>query len=275
MARPTIFFDSSVCIDVARKNIPPEEWAFVYRRLFNSFRYCISPLTVYELVSGLDTGDEQHFRDNQEVFRILYPTRRITILPLLRTFVSMNLFGEKLPVPHSLNTDFHLWIKAILKAETRASLESGKLRISLKGRKGFGLVLSDINSQMRVFQDGYAKLFTRLREQGAPELTAEIWADFVLRDLRKTINTENRNIVLNRLDAAYAFACSLWGFMRNESYDFRKHRTEIVDAQQLYYLCNSRLYFLTNERKLKTKIAKSAQGERILLFQELEDILSK
>ena len=170
-AGPKIFFDTSLCIDVGNGRLG-ESPSWVYRE----FRYHISPLTVYELVAGLDTGQDRYFNRNREAIRAVYPTGPKRFLPLLRSFIPKQLFGETVKLPPSVDVDFDLWIKAVLKARTREELESGKLKVGLKGRKGIGLRLESINEQMRRIEDGFANLLTAFRKSGAPSLTPGIVA---------------------------------------------------------------------------------------------------
>jgi hypothetical protein len=65
----------------------------------------------------------------------------------------------------------------------------------------------------------------------------------------------------------------LWQFIRNPDYNFSKHRGEIVDAQQLYYLCQPNIYFVTNDTRLKEAVSDSPQGRRVMTYQELTEWL--
>jgi hypothetical protein len=90
-----------------------------------------------------------------------------------------------------------------------------------------------------------------LRKAEVSDLTRSVWAEKILRDLGKPLSRPNVAIVLERLDAAYRFDRHLWQLIRNSEYDFSKHRGKIVDAQQLYYLCQPDIYFVTNDARLK------------------------
>jgi hypothetical protein len=269
--KPKIFFDTSLCIDIARK-IPADEWSKVSNRVFRKFRYFISPLTVYELVAGLASADERHFIQNQEAIRAVYPTGPKTFLPLLRAFIPAQLFRERVMVPPSIDTDFKLWVKVILKARSRKELESGKLGIGIKGRKGFGILLDGVNSQMRVIEDGFAGLLSFFRRTKAPTLTPDVWAKLILDAMCKPNTRENLHLVLDRLDAAYRFESRLWSFIEQSNYNFSKHRSELVDSHQLTYLCDSEMCFATSDKRLKKTVAESPQCARILTYEELRQL---
>jgi hypothetical protein len=269
-SKPKFFLDTSVCIDVARSNsISADDWARVLRRCKAKFRYCISPETVFELVAGLADSNEAHFTESQEPIRVLFPAGPKSFLDRLRVFVPNTVFGEKRKPVYSVETDFDLWIRTVLHAPDKKALQSGMLRIGLKGRCGVGLDLDHIRKSIRDIQAGYASRFDSLRKRGVPDLTRDTWAEMILQDLRKPITPQNLDLVCEKVDAAYQFDSYLWRFLRNPDYDFSKHRGEIVDAQQLYYLCDSNVYFVTNDRRLKSAISRSPQVSRVLTYQEL------
>jgi len=263
-----IFFDTSLCIEIGKGKLSgyPD-------RTFKEFRYQISPLTVYELIAGLATGQDSFFNRNREALRAVYPTGPKRFLPLLRSFIPKQLFGENIKLPPSVDVDFDLWIKTVLKARTREELESGKLKVGLKGRKGFGLDLESINKQMRQIEDGFANLLTAFRKTGAPLLTPDIWAKLILDSMGKSVTTENVSTVLQRLDAAFRFEQRLWAFITSPNYNFHKHRSELVDAHQLTYLCDPDLYMVTSDKKLKKAIAESPQSKRVVTYNELAKLV--
>lgn len=239
----------------------------MFRRIRKSYEYTISPLTVYELIAGLSGTSEGQFDGKKDAIRFLYPTGGKEVLSLLRAFIPKQLFNEERQLPPSVDTDFPLWLKAVLQAKTKASLQSGRLKV---GSKRIGLDLANINKQMRDVENGFAGLFTRLRAQKVPELTPNVWAEITLTAMRIPINPNNLQITIDGLDAAYRFAAGLWAFIKNPRYDFHKHRAELVDAQQLYYLCDPTIWFVTNEaRRIRNKLSSSPQSNRIITFDEL------
>ena len=94
----------------------------------------------------------------------------------------------------------------------------------------------------------------------------------MLRDLGKEIPDEHWGQIIDRFDAAYCFDRHLWNFIKNPSYDFSKHATELVDAQQLYYLCDSEMHLATTDKRLKNVVRTSLQSNRILTYDDLSAI---
>lgn len=112
-------------------------------------------------------------------------SRRICHWPetLSRVFIPNTLWGEHRKASDHIEANFDSWFKAILTAPDRATLESGKLRVSGKGARGFGLLLDEVNRSMRMVQKNYARNFNALRARPVPELTRDVWAHLMLRDL--------------------------------------------------------------------------------------------
>jgi predicted nucleic acid-binding protein len=260
--RPILFFDTSVCIEVARRNVPNSKWAAAWRRILADYRYRISPLTAYELIAGLATGDEAKFDQNREALRVVFPARQKKVLPDLRTFIAKQVFNENLVSPsHLPNTD--LWIRTVLRAPTKRALESGSVPVGQTHRH-FGLDLSNINQQLRDYENQYVSRFRDFQRLQVPQLTPDVWANLILKSYRKETTLTNRLLVLEKLDAAYRFDVTIWVHAQHPKYNLDKHKTELVDAQQLYYLCNSDVHFLTADSRLRNRVLSSSQIDRIL-----------
>jgi hypothetical protein len=216
LSKPNFFLDTSVCIDVARaKSISASDWGHTWGQCKAKLRYCISPVTAYELVAGLAESDEAHFIESRKPISVLYPAGPKRFLDQLSVFVPNTIFGEVRKPADSVDTNLDLWMKAILRSPDKATLQSGRLRVGLKGRNGFGLDLESIRKSIRDIQAGYARLFLSFRKSGVHDLTRDIWAKMLLVKLGKAVNSMNVTTVLERLDAAYQFDRYLWRFIRN------------------------------------------------------------
>jgi hypothetical protein len=266
LAKPKFFLDTSTCIDVGKGTIASSEWAWLFARATRKYQYCISPLTAYELIAGLATGADAHFDRNREAVRILHAQGRGSYLKPLRTFMARVLFGE--PVETAAAPHIELWLEAVLRAKDRAALE-GNVRVPYKGQwRTFGLKLSEINRQLRDIQAGYAKRFRQFRSETIADLTPEIWAKMVLDGLEQPVTDANRKIVLESCDAAFRFDRGFFDYCKDPKYDFSKHGAEIVDAQQLYYLCDATVLFVTEEKKIRKRVSDSPQAHRIMTADE-------
>ena len=266
-AKPKFFLDTSVCIDVARGAISSSAWASLLAGATKNYQYCISPLTAYELIAGLATGADSHFDRNRQAVRILHAQGLGSYLKPLRTFMGKMLFGE--PVETVAAPNIELWLEAVLRAKDRVALEGADLRLFHKGTwRTFGLKLKEINRQLRDIQEGYAERFRQFRSEKIPDLTPEVWARMVLDDLQQPVTDANRTIVLQSCDAAFRFDRVLFDYCKDANYDFAKHGAEIVDAEQLYYLCDATVLFVTEEKKLRKRVSDSPQSHRIMTVDE-------
>src|SRR5689334_14952648 len=125
--RPILFFDTSICIDVARERIQPSEWKPTWKLISRNYRYRISPFTAYELLAGLATADDKRFDKNREPLRVLFPAGQKKILPALRVFMAKQLFNDDL-TPHPDVPDINRMLRITLQAPTRQALETERVR---------------------------------------------------------------------------------------------------------------------------------------------------
>jgi hypothetical protein len=195
------------------------------------------------------------------------------VLKALRGFMAKVIFDDDVGAVAA--PDLELWMRAVLRARDRRMLESGRMRMLWKGRwRSFGLDLGNVNSQLRNVQQKYADQFREFQKKKLPLLTPKVWADMVLARLNKPMTSSNRDLILERCDAAYRFDKLLFELYKDPKYNPFRHGPEIVDAQQLYYLCDTEMLFITEEKSLKNKVIGSSQLPRILTFSELKERVS-
>jgi hypothetical protein len=108
----------------------------------------------------------------------------------------------------------------------------------------------------------------QLRDGDLLRSAPETWATAVLGLIGIDANDKNRSKLLSVLDAAYHFDVSLWDLAKDKSYDFKDHDSDWLDSQQLYYLCDPAVVFVTKDSRIKKRSRKSAQTDRILLYSE-------
>lgn len=76
LRRRKFIFDLQIASYVQSGKIAPSEWESVLKYLSNRARYAISSITLYELIAGIDGGDEGHFPENRDRPNILYEPAR-------------------------------------------------------------------------------------------------------------------------------------------------------------------------------------------------------
>lgn len=271
MLKPRIFFDTSICIDVADGAISLTDWQGIWKRLTTHFRYCISPLTLNELLIGLGRGDTEHFCKNQQALRVLSGTSgRRKFLKFPGRFVIENVLGIQIPQPKFEPRDFEGWLGVALRARDKESLESGRVDLKPYGLRTFGMNLAVIDEQTRKGKKDHAEALNRLRGGTLRAPSAKQWAaSFISAMGIRPIRDEACAKLALALDAAYRFDQCLWRLARESNYNFNRHDTDWVDLHQLYYLCTEDVHVLTSDRDLTERTAGSLQRDRILKASEI------
>jgi hypothetical protein len=129
LRRPKFVFDTQVISYLSDGTIPRAEWDAVRKFMSRRARYAISSITLYELLAGIEGGDEAHFRENQRRIKVLYEPEKRKFLPLPGDFVRSAVFGLALRnqsfQPHKLK----IWIEVILSAEAKKDLKDGRVTL--------------------------------------------------------------------------------------------------------------------------------------------------
>jgi hypothetical protein len=70
------------------------------------------------------------------------------------------------------------------------------------------------------------------------------------------------------LDAVYAYQESVWTMSTSDAFKPENNQNDWIDLNQLFYLADPSVYFLTAERKIKLRCQRSNQANRILVLSE-------
>jgi hypothetical protein len=276
MLRNKIVYDTQIVSNAAAGIIPAQEWTRVSHYISSKCRYCISLNTLYELLAGLASGDDSHFEENQNRLRFLCPPYRKEFLPLVGDFLRTRVFGKPLR-----RRDFHpsrlgLWPKIILRAKYRAQLEGGVTLDSPthKGRR-YGFSLAALLRQIQEGKTNHSRVLGELRSGTLRRSSPQIWATAVLHRIELSADSSNIQKLLTALDAAYHYDQSLWELAENQTYDLTRHDSDWIDEQQLFYLADPTVLFVTSDTRIKRRTSKSRQADRILSFEELKILAAR
>lgn len=264
--KPTIFIDTMICNHVVDGRIGSEEWQRVKRYISDHFHYAICPLTMIELILRIGRGSDEYFGRNRRALNVLYGSGERRILPFPGQFMSRALLEEDRPNPQFNPKRFDLWMRLIFKARDKASLKQGK--ITLRGIRHivYELDLDSIDHQHKRGIDEHVRNLEEFRLGNLIRPTREEYAAGIFEKMGRPLNTEEQKQVSTRLSAAYAFDTWLWNMAKNKSYDFAKHPTNWVDLQNLMYLCEPSMYFLTNDTDISREASETSQASQILPF---------
>ena len=272
LVRKKIVYDTQVVSNAAAGLISTGEWARVSRYVSTKCRYCISLNTLYELLAGIASGDDNHFEENRNRLQFLCPPYRKEFLPLVGDFVRSRVFGEPLRRP-----DFHpcrldLWPKIVLRARNRADLDNGLVTLDGPSHKGkrYGFDFASLVHSIQEGKDNHSRVLSELRDGTLKRSPPNIWAASVLSRVGVSSDVRNIRRLLTALDAAYHYDQSLWELAESHKYDFARHDSDWIDEQQLFYLADPRVLFITSDTRIKLRTSKSRQADRILSFDEFK-----
>jgi hypothetical protein len=268
--RPKFVFDAQIVSYVRSEKIPRAEWEGVRSYMSSRARYAISSITLYELLAGIEGGDDAHFHDNRERLRVLYEPARRELLPLAGDFVRSVVFG--LPIrskafqPNKLKT----WIEVILSAQTKKDLKEGRVVLRGNADQSYGSSLAQFADQIRRGKQMDADRLEKLRRKLLLPSTPDTWSREVLKRMDVPSDPANITKLQSSLGAAWRYELSRYELAKDPAYDFAKHDSDWLDGQLLYYLADPVIHFVTSDRRLKNRARGSSQANRILSFDELK-----
>jgi hypothetical protein len=261
--------DSSVCVDVARGNLKPEDWRALRETIQRKFAYFVSPLTFIELVSGLGKGDEGYYQRNLEALKILLePGERFLQFP--NRFVLDRVLGIVKEHPGFEPTDFSTWATVLLNAATKKQLADGNVDLMDLSRDAtFGFDFTKIIKPLEEGITNHVAIYEGIRNRKEPCPTRQQWADAFLVANGLPLTQTNRQVMLERIDAAITLASHLCELARTTDYKFEKHKGDWIDDQHLYYLADPEIHIITMDKPLKDRIKSSSQARRVLTPEEV------
>jgi predicted nucleic acid-binding protein len=270
MARPKLFLDTDVCINAANGKIHPAEWRRVQKHIGTHYRYCISFITLKELLGKLARGSDAYFERNKEPLRVLYQPARRQFLPYPSVFALRTVLGIKSAARiHDSGLTEEVWaekvLRAVLDAPSKARLKHG---IEVPNQKR--MVPFDIDHFDRhenAPQNEHAKLLQGIREGNTDPPVARKLAAWILKQHGLTPYTEDCEKLAVALDAACCFTVSLSKMAKDKGYDFKTHASDWGDTLQLFYLCDESMHFLTMDGDFRNRTKNSLQSSRILTYR--------
>jgi hypothetical protein len=254
-----VFFDTSICIDAAkeRKGINRRDWQKVARFVTSHYRYFISPLTLGELVAGLRNSSEETFIADLEPIRIVACGKSPKFLPYPKQFVADRLFGASLPLKDGISENFSYWLTSSLHSRSKAEL-STKMNLDQ-----FSTEIQSIENQFAINCE--IDRHDMLNSVKLADFDRR-WAGGFLEILRLPVNDRNCETMINGVNAAYFMERNLRETAANRN--FQKNRSELVDAQQLAYMCDPTMHMVSTDSRLRSWISRSPQSARVLSYEQ-------
>jgi hypothetical protein len=278
LRRPKFIFDVHIPSYVQSGKITQPEWRSVLKFLSSRARYAVSSITLYELIAGIDGGDDAHFPDNQDQLKILCEPAGREFLPLASDFVRSVVF--KLPIrARAFESDkLKRWVDVILKAPSKADLLAGN--VVVRGQT-YGSDLASRVDEIRQGKKQDAKRLEKLQRNQprvwTPELlltACEGWHTTALKRMDVQPTPENVAEVKDRLDAAWFYERERYKLSRNKTYNFTENASDWLDSQLLFYLADPQIHLVAFDAKIQKRVKGSKQASRVLLFSELQALAS-
>ena len=271
LRRPKFIFDVHIPTYVQSGKITQTEWKSVLKFLSSHARYAVTSITLYELIAGIDGGDDAHFPDNQDQLKILCEPAGREFLPLASDFVRSVVF--RLPIRARAFESHKLkrWVDVILKAPSKADLLAGN--VVVRGQT-YGSDLASRVDEIRQGKKQDVARFEKLQRGQRRASTPESWARQVLIRMKVPDSAENIATVLSSLDAAWHYELFRYGLARDPKTNFAKRASDWLDSQLLDYLADPQIHLVTFDSKIQKRVKGSKQATRVLLFSELLTLAS-
>ena len=263
-----VFLDTHIVIDAAAGHVNREEWERACCYLKQACRYCVSALTVTELIWALSNSSGQHFRTHQDRFRaLLKPNSQPDVLDFIPYFTAQEL---RLPKerPAHLEDDFLNTIKLILAAPSKDALTNGFEHHELPNTT-VKIRLDRFSKEFETNRSLYARHLESPRQASCEPVPPAQWTAALLRLYGLEADGDVLRDMFERLSAMYEFEMSVRGLLRNPNFKLERNLSDIVDGQQLAYLCDREVVFITNDSDFRSRVKTSPQRSRILLFRDL------
>lgn len=264
-----IYFDTGIVINLAKQLTDRERRAFL-QSLRRNYTYRISPITIYELLGGL--AGAQDFKSWRLALKILYGTGRRKVLSLPSVFICRNFFGVVPPDIEDYTPETaERWIRVVLAAKDKDSLQTGNVHISYPLKLRFGVDLSESKRLIDQVKLEQIARIQKLQRGAILPAAPDIWANsFFLRFFKRNGTRAEMDVIKSKLEIVYHLDLWLWKQITSgNKLNAANHTTLVADSLQLYYLADPYHYFLTTDQKLKDRVSTSAQSSRVLLWSDL------
>src|ERR1039458_3781515 len=272
MSTQRLILDTNVC-----DKLRDPSFAHIRKRINRDFRIVVSPNTFAELLHSIKGAQtEDHFEIRKERIRIMTGNRRPCFLDFpgqfaLRCALKMEEAPVKAPLVALGPKDFSLWHRVVMNAKSRAALLNADVVLPLRRWERFGFDVDLVDTYQTAGKRFHRIAMERIRD-GKSRLGSSLeWAAMIAHDMGQDLSTEEALKFASALDAAYKYEQQLCEAVRNvkHKYNFANHDGDWIDMQQLFYLADAKIWFLTEDQNIFQRCQESSQSKRILLFSEM------
>jgi len=268
-----VFFDTQIITRVSDGAIPAAMWEEVIERLAGKYKYRVSFTTFIEVVNALAGGDESHFEQNRKRLLVLTDVNGCEFLPMPGQFLRTAVLGLSSERPEFSPEQLkEVWMPVIRGAQRKEDLSLGNVVMaSLPGDVDLtaGIDLAMVRRQMEAGKRLWGEQLGLAKNAGKGMPPPDLYASFILAfDAHAPQSPENVGRVSRALDAAYCHLAHIHLESTKGAYKFEGKLQDWIDNQQLMYLADPNLTFVTADRKLTAKLGKSLDRQRVRGFEE-------
>lgn len=226
-------------------------------------RILISPLTVFEVLSQLTTAEANEvLRQVHAVLNWTNP-KHTGLLPWPSDAL-FSVWNKSLPPVDDFTARMQKAFNVCLAADSPEELQedAGKLK--------------DVMDSLREkTADDFRKLLDAARQGGfVGESFSKAWFQGIANRIKANSASKDMKEIVAALNAYHEFEESkLRVALPNKDYKPEKHQNDLLDAEQLIYLSDTSLCFLTCDNGFRQFVTKSPQARRIIVAppHELDD----
>jgi len=275
-----VFFDTCVYLDAVKQSggIPLQDWRFVNHYIQKYYQVFVSWTTLKELLCRLENCRDEYFARNQNALeqasrhgrgsgRFLEKPQIFAIRNTLGIDVYPRVDREGRP-----SVSHQKWAQSVVDAVSRATNKRELLNGVSLGPKAkiYGTFdLSDFAAHEEEARSEFVRLSEGWRTGQVDRPRAITLAANLLSDSGVEPYTELSQELSLALDAVNSATDWFWNISKNNNYDFKKHKNNWDDLQQLYYLCDSSMIFVTlNTRDFMVWIKNSTQVTQVMSWQQ-------
>jgi hypothetical protein len=261
------FFDTQIITMVSDGRIKLSVWTELLRGMKSEFQYCVSFTTLIELLTALAGCDEPHFEANRKRLLVLTDVPSCEFLPMPGEFVRDRLLGlPQIRSEFSPSVLQNEWMPIIKAATNKYELTQTGVLMDGCCR---GIDLTLVKNQSEEGKAVWVRELELAKNGGKRMPPRNTYAEFILHfDLKADATTENIRKVSEGLDAGYCHLSHVHHESTKGNYRFDKHPQDWIDNEQLMYLADPDFTFVTLDRRLIAKLAKSSQKARVREFND-------
>lgn len=272
----SVYFDSQIVIRVSDGGITADDWKEVLEKLAGRYKYRVSFTTFMEIVNALAGGDDDHFDQNRKRLLVLTDSIGCEFLPVPGQFIRTAVLGLASERPEFAPERLEkVWLPAIKHARDKKNLSFGNIVVaSVPSGVDVGIDLPSLRKEVEEGKKLWAEQLKLAKNDRKEMPSVERYAAFVLRlDAHAPQTQENIQRVATALNAAYCHLAQIHHQSTKGAYRFENKLQDWIDNQQLIYLADPDLTFVTADRHLIAKLRKSRDRHRVLEFTEFEKTL--